>query len=64
LEKYWPAPNLFLFFFQTAILLPIALICFWYFCLSVIERQALLPVLVHPAARFLGLRAKHDGAPV
>jgi len=63
-EKYWPAPNLILFFFQTALVLPIGLICFWYICLSLVQRQALLPVLVHPAARILGLRTKRDGATV
>jgi O-antigen/teichoic acid export membrane protein len=59
-EKVWPAPNLLIFFLQTAAVLPLALLCFWYVCLPREHRQALSPVLLQPAARLLWMRAKRD----
>jgi O-antigen/teichoic acid export membrane protein len=59
-EKLWPAPNLFIFFLETAIIIPVALICFWFFYLSTDQRHALSPVFVDPATRFLLMRTKRS----
>jgi O-antigen/teichoic acid export membrane protein len=39
IDKLWYAPTLFLFFFQVAITLPVAVIAFWFGCLSGTERR-------------------------
>ena len=57
-ERLWPAPNLLVFFLQTAAVLPFALVCFWYFCLSRAQRQALSPALSQPGTNILRMRAK------
>jgi O-antigen/teichoic acid export membrane protein len=57
-EKVWPARNLPVFFLQTAAVLPLAFICFWYVCLPPAQRQALSPVLLQPATKILRMRAK------
>lgn len=63
-QKAWPAPNLPVFFLQTAAVLPLVFICFWYFCLRRAQRQALSSVFLQPATKFLWMRAKRDDTPV
>jgi O-antigen/teichoic acid export membrane protein len=38
IEKVWPAPNLAVFVLQTAFLLPMALLAYWFFCVDHKER--------------------------
>jgi O-antigen/teichoic acid export membrane protein len=38
IEKVWPAPNLAVFALQTAVLLPTALLAYWFFCVDREER--------------------------
>jgi O-antigen/teichoic acid export membrane protein len=40
-ERFWPASNLALFFFQVTLALPFALIGYWFGCLSANQRDAL-----------------------
>jgi O-antigen/teichoic acid export membrane protein len=38
-EKYWPASQLFFFFLQVAMVLPLALVGFWFVCFTPAERR-------------------------
>lgn len=50
-EKWWPAPNLFIFLLQTAFMLPIALIAFWFLCIDRHERERYHQKLLLPVSR-------------
>jgi O-antigen/teichoic acid export membrane protein len=39
IEQLWPAPNLFVFFVQTALVLPIVLIPYWFLCVEHGDRK-------------------------
>jgi O-antigen/teichoic acid export membrane protein len=38
-ERYWPAPNLFVFFSQVGLVLPLAFIGYWFICLNRTQRK-------------------------
>jgi O-antigen/teichoic acid export membrane protein len=59
-EKVWPAPNLLIFFLQIAVVVPLALIFFWFFYISSAQRRELSPVFTHPASRVLRIRTKPE----
>jgi O-antigen/teichoic acid export membrane protein len=39
IEKLWPAPNLFVFLLQTALVLPTALVAYWFLCVEHGDRK-------------------------
>jgi O-antigen/teichoic acid export membrane protein len=43
IERYWPADNLFLYFAQVAIVLPLAVLGSWVFSLTTTEKSRLIP---------------------
>jgi O-antigen/teichoic acid export membrane protein len=43
MERYWPAPNLFLFFLQIALCFPLVFAAFWRICLTSGQRAAYSP---------------------
>jgi O-antigen/teichoic acid export membrane protein len=40
IERFWPAHNLFLFFLQIALCMPLVLVCSWWMCLTSGQRAA------------------------
>ena len=51
IDKMWYAPTLFLFFFQVAITLPVAILAFWFGCLSSTERSSCTGRVFSPRVR-------------
>jgi len=41
-ERFWPAPNLLVFFSQVALVLPLALAGYWFLCLERAQREKIL----------------------
>ena len=54
-EKYWSASHLFLFFAQIAVVLPVALVGFWYLCFTPTERRDYAAHYLQPALKALRL---------
>jgi len=53
LEHFWPAHHLALFFMQVGLILPIAMVGFWYLCLTAEDRRMLSDSLLRPALRLV-----------
>ncbi len=53
-EKWWPAPSLFVFLVQIACVLPTALVGFWYFCTTAEERSDYSQRFLGPILRAFG----------
>jgi O-antigen/teichoic acid export membrane protein len=50
-EKLWPAPNVWVFFLQVGAALPVALVAFWFVCLTAVQRQLYSQKLTELMAR-------------
>jgi len=53
IDRLWPAPNLFVFFLQVGLSLPVALLGFWYICLQKTDRQTYSRKLLSSLGRVL-----------
>jgi O-antigen/teichoic acid export membrane protein len=55
IERFWPAKNLLVFFLQVALVLPLALIGYWFLCLELEQRETILRKL--SVIGFIGSRS-------
>jgi len=58
IEEFWPATNLVLFFSQVAMVLPLALVGYWWICFDSAERQSIRSRLWHPSIELQRINAE------